>query len=135
MSCDQQCHLADRVRQVLASYPEIRVAFLFGSLAKGTAGFTSDLDLGVAAPHPLSSERRYEIMGALAIAVKRPVDLIDLRIAGATILKTALAGNRVLVADTLLFASLIIRSIMLAEDFEPARRTILEQRRKAWIGI
>ena len=40
----------EALREVLARYPQIRKAWLFGSRARGTATRTSDIDLAVEAP-------------------------------------------------------------------------------------
>ncbi|RCK78631.1 MAG: DNA polymerase, beta-like region [Candidatus Ozemobacter sibiricus] len=128
-------HLHQIIRTVRQRFPEIGVAFLFGSLARGNSRPDSDLDLGVAGIRPLSAEQRFELILALSEAVGRPIDLIDLQTAGPLILRSWLRGQRVLATDHHLLAALIIRSLDLTTDFEPYRRRILEYRRKAWIGI
>ena len=126
--------LQKQLQKILESFPVVRIAFLFGSLMRGTAHFSSDLDLGVAGNRTLTTTERYDLTTALALAVQRPIDLIDLREAGPVILRSALHGHRIWMSDQLLYAFLIIRSVTLAADFEPCRQTILTLRRKAWIG-
>lgn len=128
-------HLHQIIRTVLHRFPEIGVAFLFGSLARGDSRPDSDLDLGVAGARPLSVEQRLEVVLVLSEAVGRPIDLVDLQTAGPIILRSCLRGQLVLATDHHLLAALIIRSLDLTTDFEPYRRFILEYRRKAWIGI
>lgn len=63
---------------VLTHYPSVTMAFLFGSLAAGHDRMESDLDLAVAATTPLTSQARIHLIENLAVAIGRPVDLIDL---------------------------------------------------------
>jgi len=124
----------DGLRAVLLNFPEIRVAFLFGSMARNQAGFASDLDLGVAAGQLLDIDRRMAITTALAQAVRRPIDLIDLGEAGVRVLRSVFRGIPVVMHDRMLYGRLIVRMLSLAADFEPYRRRILDVRRHAWIG-
>ena len=52
---------------------------MFGSVATGTARDDRDLDIAVQAAQPLSSSQKMALIGDLAEAMGRPVDLIDLR--------------------------------------------------------
>lgn len=68
----------DALRETLQAFPEISLAVLFGSTARGTAGSTSDVDLAVW----LDTEavnRLWDIDLAAGAAMRRPVDLVDLR--------------------------------------------------------
>jgi predicted nucleotidyltransferase len=42
--------LAEQCRAVFERYPEIRRAYIFGSIAEGTAGLASDLDIALVGP-------------------------------------------------------------------------------------
>jgi predicted nucleotidyltransferase len=125
----------DSILAVLANHPEIRIAILFGSLARGSARSDSDLDLAVAAAAPLSASQRTSLVAALAQHVGRPVDLVDLRKAAGVVLREALTrGRRLRMSDASLLAGLLRRLWLDEADFHPYRRRILEVRRKAWIG-
>lgn len=126
--------LNNRVQQVLTLHGSIRLAILFGSLAKGSATPESDLDLAVLMEVPLSAETKMTLIGDLSQAVGRPVDLIDLRVTGEPILGQILKyGVRLLGSDTD-YAELIKRHLFDEADFMPYRRRILAERRRAWIG-
>lgn len=47
-----------RLRGVLQNHPELELAMLFGSVARGTATAESDLDIAVSAGSPLGVEDR-----------------------------------------------------------------------------
>lgn len=124
---------ADSIRAVLAQHPRIGLAVLFGSLADGRARPDSDLDLAVQSATPLSVEEKMALIGDLAEALGRPVDLVDLARVGEPLLGQILKGQRVLGGDAA-YARLITRHLMDAADFLPLRERILRERRLAWIG-
>jgi len=71
--------LEDRLRQSVASLPEVRLAVLFGSTARGTAGPRSDVDLGVLLD-PDTPDARLRVEVELGRAVgDRSVDVIFLK--------------------------------------------------------
>jgi predicted nucleotidyltransferase len=126
--------LDSRIQQVLTLHGGIRLAILFGSLAKGRATPESDLDLAVLMDAPLSAEVKMALIGDLSQAIGRPVDLIDLRVTGESILGQVLKhGVRLLGSDTD-YAELLKRHLFDEADFMPYRRRILAERRRAWIG-
>ena len=69
--------LADRLRQHAASRPEVKLAVLFGSNARGTAGPKSDVDLGLLL-EPDTRPNRIEIEAELERAAHRTLDVIYL---------------------------------------------------------
>ena len=126
--------LNSRIRQILSRQGDIRLAILFGSLAAGDATPQSDLDLAVLMRIPLSAETKMTLIGELSQAIGRPVDLIDLRVAGEPLLGQILKhGVRLFGSDTD-YAELLKRHLFEEADFMPYRRRILAERRRAWIG-
>jgi predicted nucleotidyltransferase len=123
-----------QLSQVLERHQEIRLALLFGSLAKGTARFDSDLDLAVGADYPLDVDDTIELISDLAKATGRPVDLIDLSTVGEPLLGQIIAGGRRIVGSDTLYAELVLKHLYNQEDFVPYQRRILKERREAWIG-
>ncbi|NTU54022.1 MAG: nucleotidyltransferase domain-containing protein [Chlorobiaceae bacterium] len=123
-----------QLRGVLERHGGIRLALLFGSVAKGTAGFESDLDIAVDAGHTLDVEEKIALIEALAMLTGRPIDLIDLSTVGEPLLGQILAGNKRLIGDNTQYANLMLKHIYNMEDFVPYQRRILEERRRAWIG-
>ena len=125
--------LNNHIQQILTRHGGIRLAILFGSLAQGRATAESDLDLAVLMDTPLSAETKMALIGELSQAVGRPVDLVDLHVAGESILGQILKyGVRLLGSDTN-YAELIKRHLFEEADFMPYRRRILAERRQAWI--
>lgn len=126
--------LNNHIRQVLNRHGGIRLAILFGSLAAGRATPESDLDLSVLMETPLSAETRMTLIGELSQATGRPVDLIDLRTTGESVLGQILKHGVRLFGSDGDYAELIKRHLFEEADFMPYRRRILTERRQAWIG-
>lgn len=121
---------------LLADQPQLRLAIIFGSLARGTATPQSDLDLAVwGMCGPLSAERTQALIEELALITGRPVDLVDLATAGIAIRRTIVREGRILFArDAAAYPEVLSRLWWDTEDFLPLYERILEGRRRAWIG-
>lgn len=123
------------IRDVLEAYPVITLAVLFGSVAKGTAGSESDLDLAVYAARAVTAEEKMRLIEDLALRIGRPVDLVDLRTAGLPVMEQIFSKGRRILGSNSLYAMLLTRYQIDSADFMPIRRRVLEERRKRWIGV
>jgi len=125
----------DKLAQRLAREPDLRVAIVFGSVAAGTAGFDSDVDVAVVMERRMRAERREALLQLIEQETGRPVDLVDLRDAGVAVMRAALAGGRVLVCrDPRDLDMLRSKMVTDAEDFLPGLERMLAEKRRAWIG-
>lgn len=59
--------------------PEIILAMLYGSCARGTETETSDADIAIAMPETLTLDERLSLQLELSLLLKRAVDLVDIR--------------------------------------------------------
>lgn len=123
-----------RVRDVLAAHPELELAILFGSQARGEVRPDSDLDLAVSAGRPLTKDEHMALIGELASVTGRAVDLIDLARVGEPLLGQIVTGGVRVAGATEAFGRLLSRHLLEQADFLPVRERILAERRKAWIG-
>jgi len=124
-----------KLAQRLAREPDLRVAIVFGSVAAGTAGFDSDVDVAVVMERRMRAERREALLQLIEQETGRPVDLVDLRDAGVAVMRAALAGGRVLVCrDPRDLDMLRSKMVTDAEDFLPGLERMLAEKRRAWIG-
>ena len=73
---------AEQIAKVLAGRTDVRLALLFGSEARGTAGPDSDVDLAIDAP----GLDTLELCALVAEAVGRDVDVVRLEDAGIPLL-------------------------------------------------
>jgi predicted nucleotidyltransferase len=122
------------VKQVLARFAKIDLAIVFGSVAKNSANNTSDLDIAVSTRGVLSAEIKIEMVSALAQAIGRPIDLIDLRAVGEPLLGQILQHGHLVIGSANLKAKLINQHIVNHADFIPYQTRMLTERRNAWIS-
>ena len=131
--------------RALTGRPEVKVAYVFGSLAPTVRPDAteeplhpqrsdSDVDVAVAAAAPMDASLRLALMDDVAMATGRPVDLIDLHTAGPLVLTRALTtGQCVLKRDPTLLARLIQKMWYLNADFMPLVRMIQDNRRQRFL--
>lgn len=120
---------------VLERHPSMTMAILFGSLATGGGRPDSDLDLAVSSTVPLTAHARIELIDELAVAVGRPIDLIDLSQAHGPLLQQVLSTGRLIFCrNRTEYAELLRRLVYEEADVMPYYRRILATRRQAWIG-
>lgn len=124
----------DAISRVLKRHPEIRLALLFGSVARGRAGPDSDLDLAVDVGYPLSAAQKMTLVTELAASTGRPIDLIDLSNVGEPLLGQILRHGKRLIGLDATYAELLTRHWFDEADFMPYYRRILASRRATWIG-
>lgn len=122
------------LRAVLAAFPHIELALLFGSIARGQEHPQSDLDIAVGARRALTAAQKIALIAALAAHTGRPVDLVDLCAVGEPLLGQILRHGRRLLGSDTAYAQLISRHLVEHADFMPYRARILAERRAAWIG-
>ncbi|MBK9948546.1 MAG: nucleotidyltransferase domain-containing protein [Nitrospira sp.] len=129
-------HTADldrTIESVMSRYPSVVLAILFGSMAQDRTRDDSDLD--IASSTPLTAQTHLVIIENMALAVGRPVDLIDLDRTHNPLLRQILTkGRKVLCHDRTHYAELMLRMVYEEADVMPYYRRILSERRQAWIG-
>ena len=125
---------ARHLLKALDRHPHIRLAMVFGSVARGTARADSDLDLAVDAGRSLSAEERRALIEDLAEVSGRPVDLIDLRTAGEPLLGRIMHDGVMIRGRKSDRGQWLYRHLIEQADFLPYRNRILKERRQKWIG-
>jgi predicted nucleotidyltransferase len=87
---------AEQISGALAGRTDVRLALLFGSEARGTAGPKSDVDLAIDAP----GLDTLELCAFLAEAIGRDVDVVRLEEAGIPLLQKVLRDGIVVYEAT-----------------------------------
>ena len=124
----------DALASLLADEEDLILAYLFGSVARDSAGFDSDIDIAVLGRQVLNVERRMVLIERIAGITGRAVDLVDLRTSGVLVTREALTeGRRLFCKNERAFFELLSRMVTDAEDFLPLRRRMLAERRDAWL--
>jgi uncharacterized protein len=112
---------------------KLELAVVFGSVVRGEARFDSDIDVAVRYTHTLNPEEKIALIEALALTANRPVDLIDLRVAGPVVSREALTkGKRIFGSDEV-WAEQVSRTLIDYADFAPLVERTLRERQNAWI--
>jgi uncharacterized protein len=97
---DSDIDLAGRVEAALTAEPDVVVAYLFGSVARGSLGPRSDVDIAVLlADGSDSFERRLDLSADLAaVTAPRPVDVVVLNEAPVALAYRVLRDGRLLLS-------------------------------------
>lgn len=132
MAQDNLQPVDELLKKVLAQFPQLILAVLFGSVASGRQQPDSDLDIAVAAVSPLTVDEKIAIIAALAEHTGRPVDLIDLNTVTEPLLGQVVQYGRRLLGNDTLYGELISRHLIEQADFMPYRTRILAERRQVW---
>jgi len=122
-----------KLKTELEKDPEIELAILFGSCAKGNANFNSDIDIGIKLNKPLLENKKTSLIQLIAVTTGRAVDLVDLRKVGEPLLSQIIKYGMVIKGQEEMFTELAIRNIYANEDFLPYIKRSLQTRREKWI--
>lgn len=122
------------VTDALAAFDGLQLAFVFGSVARNTARPDSDIDVAILAGRPLTGQETIELIETLADVTGRPVDLIDLAVAGPLIVGQALQHGCRVWGTPAQQAALAVKNLFDASDFLPYVQRTLAERRQAWTG-
>ena len=134
MTKDTAPAIDDQMRGVLARFPGLVLAILFGSVALGRQSSNSDLDIAVAAGHALTTAEKMALIEALAESTGRPIDLIDLKVVAEPLVGQIVRHGRRILGDDGAYGRLISRHLFEQADFMPYRTRVLAERRVAWTG-
>lgn len=119
---------------VLARFPSVVLAVLFGSTALGRQRADSYLDIAVAAHQALTAAEKMAFIEALAERTGRPVDLIDLKVVAEPLLGQIVRHGRRLLGSDKAFGQLTSRHLFEQADFMPYRTRVLAERWATWTG-
>lgn len=114
--------LLQALRGVIDAEPAIRVAYLYGSCARGDFGPTSDVDVALLAAQPIDLMDLAAIGAQLGTLVDRRADVVDLRSAPPLLCRQVVAeGELLLVRDPLLRFDFEQEAVRRCEDTRPLR--------------
>jgi len=124
-----------QIRDFLEKQSDIKLVWVFGSVAKGDAGFDSDIDIAITTNNQLTADRKAELISGIALIASRPVDLIDLNAADPVLMRQVLRKGKIIInKDSRFLAEMIKKYLFAMTDWQPYRERILSERRRAWIS-
>jgi predicted nucleotidyltransferase len=107
---------------MLAAEPSVRLAYLFGSQARGDACATSDIDVAVWTDPPMPLTALGALAERLSQAAGGQIDLVDLRHASPLLCRQVVAeGEPLLVRDALQKLDFELDAVRRYEDTRPLR--------------
>jgi len=115
-----------RLRSFFAEEGNIRLAFLMGSFAKGTARPDSDVDVAVLFGRPFGPEDVLELKGRLEKLLERDVDIVVLDRAGPVIRMQALKTGILLASEKGAYEEFFTATVNEYDDLKYNRREIEE---------
>ncbi|UTC65417.1 nucleotidyltransferase domain-containing protein [Treponema sp. OMZ 788] len=71
-------NIIERLKTFFDSRPEIILAIIYGSYARGTETETSDVDIAAAMSEVMSLDTRLNLQLELSILLKKEIDLVDI---------------------------------------------------------
>ena len=113
---------------------DVRLAYLFGSLARGTARPDSDVDVALSLGRPMTTAEKIDLIGSIGALLGRPVDLIDMEIASGAILGTVFQEGVRFIDDVNVRERAIANRANWQTDVAPYVERLRAERRAAWLG-
>ncbi|QGP92764.1 Polymerase beta, Nucleotidyltransferase [Neomoorella glycerini] len=108
----------EQLKDYFSEQQSIRMAFLFGSRAKGRAGAESDVDLGVYLEPGYTRQDIYQMWNELEDMLGTKVDLLVLNEATPSMAWAALKGKRLYIRDQSFYIQYLLDISREAEDFQ-----------------
>ena len=123
-----------RLAAALEKRGDVRLAYLFGSLARGTAHPDSDVDVALSLGRPMTTAEKIDLIGSIGALLGRPVDLIDMELASGAILGTVFQEGIRFIDDVKVRERAIANRANWQTDVAPYVERLRAERRAAWLG-
>ena len=125
---------ANRLATLLGSRGDVRLAYLFGSLARGVATAASDIDVAVSLGRKMSAAEKQQLIGDIGAAFGRPVDVVDMESANGAILGRVFMEGIRLIDDVVVRERIAARRANWQTDVAPYLERLRADRRAQWLG-
>lgn len=135
MSNARQTELIENVRQILLRHRGVRLVIIYGSAVTESFRDQSDIDIAVLFDKPLTAEQKMTLLGELAIALRREIDLVDLYQLYGPLLQQILTKGVIAYQqnDNVLY-QLLKRMIYNQSDFMPLYRREIKKRVEQFVN-
>ena len=120
--------------QALGDEEDVVAAWVYGSVASGSAQPSSDLDLAIVGTQPFTIERLVDLATLVGRVAGREIDIVDLfAVHGALLEQVMIRGTRLFCRQTSVYEALVVRLVYDEADFMPLYRRLLRERRDAFL--
>jgi len=120
-------HILQKIQECLSRFPDIRLAFLFGSFAGGYASATSDIDVAILFEKKPDYYLLETIKDTLSKHIQREIDLLVLNDASPVIKMQVLKKGHLLIKSAPYYENFFTRTIEDYEDLKMVRKEIENQ--------
>jgi predicted nucleotidyltransferase len=115
--------------------PNIRLAILFGSYARGSENINSDIDIAVAYPEKLSMDNKITLIKNLSTLINKEIDIVDLLDVNLILLQQIMKHRVTLVnLDSELYGNLMAKRVTSESDYLPLYDKMLKARRERFLN-
>ncbi|RME91424.1 MAG: nucleotidyltransferase domain-containing protein [Candidatus Hydrogenedentota bacterium] len=126
--------LIKKLERFFEGQPEIKIAILYGSYAKGNPHAKSDVDIGVASRKTLSTEEKLNLIGELEQVIGKNIDLVDILGPSRFVVWQMLRyGVVVKKSDEKLWQRIYLRTVHWLMDVYPIIQKVQDLRKKAFL--
>lgn len=114
-----------KLKSIFKVYPEVSLAYIFGSIASGKAGKNSDIDIAVLLDKKLTKRKLFQIrlnlMGDISKVLKMPADVVIINNISALFFKYIIVREGINIFKRVEEEKIDFESKMLSQyfDFEP----------------
>ena len=122
-----------KLAAMLEKRGDVRLAYLFGSLARGTARADSDVDVALSLGRKMTTAEKIDLIGGIGALFGRPVDLIDMEVANGAILGTVFQEGIRFIDDVRVRERAIANRANWQTDVAPYVQRLRAERRAAWL--
>ncbi len=126
--------VAMRLFDLLRFRGDVRLAYLFGSLARGDATPDSDADVAISLGRGMSAEDKEQLISEIGSALGRPVDVVDIESANGMLLGRVFMEGIRLIDDLEVRERMIARRANWQTDVAPYLERLRAERRARWLG-
>ncbi len=108
----------------------IHQVILFGSYARGEQTAESDMDIAIQLAEPMEPKQKLYYLKKIYGYTGIDIDLVDLLRVGQPLLSQIMKYGKRLKGSSIQYAELAIKNVNTAQDFLPAIRSLMDERRE-----
>ncbi len=124
----------EKLSEYFKNKPEIKLAVLYGSAAKGNLRNSSDIDIAVSGREALDRDLLFSASSEISLLLGREIDLLDLhRVEGLILYRIMTEGKRIK-TDATLYVKFQGKALGYFEDFKPLQDMMRKARIERFIN-
>lgn len=114
------------VQETLLLLPDVKLIYLFGSQANGSAHQNSDIDIAILLDKKIASVKRFDIQESLAIKLDKDIDLVDLLSASTVMQNQVIQHGELIYGDETICCQFEMQVLSMYQHLNHERAEILQ---------